>query len=210
MTVENRDLMTRLREDTRPMHDAAEQQPFMMQLMSGSLKKETFLEAVKQLAHLHLGLAKRIETLRLKSETAAKVIHDYHMNGAQCARSDLKFWDLDLESSPANPGVQQFLSDFDHYLKESPDAALGMVYVIEGSNNGAQILKRKFKEVLGQEAEGGLAMQDPHGAELRPRWGKFVADMNAQGFDQPTQDKIVEAAGKAFTDVGQMYRDIAS
>jgi len=208
--AETRDIMTRLKEDTRGLHDAAEQQDYMRELMSGTLSKDRFLEALQQLYLLHVGLEERLATLRTKSPIAAGLVKDYHFATAEAARQDLKDLGLSADGIEANEGVREFHARMDHWLATDPDAALGMFYVIEGSNNGGKILKNKLAELFALEGDSGVRHQDPHGAEMRPRWMAFVMAMKETPFSETTKDDIVSAANDAFRTVGLLYKGVAA
>ena len=60
-------------------------------------------------------------------------------------------------------------------------AALGCMYVIEGSTLGGQQLARHFARHLGLEATTGAAYFGSYGAEVGPRWRDFRAFLAERG-----------------------------
>ncbi len=200
-----RDIMTRLKEDTRSLHDAAEQQEYMHALMAGTLSRERYFASIQQMYLLQSGLASRLEALKARSDLATKVLKDYHFQHAEAARADLDHFGLSVEGVEPNAGVEEFLARFDHWMEKDPDAAMGMVYVLEGSLNGAKIIKKKLQELFHIEGEAGLRHQDPYGDQMRPRWMEFVMTVNSHPLSDESQDSMVEAAGDAFRAMGRFY-----
>ncbi|MET0272136.1 MAG: biliverdin-producing heme oxygenase [Phenylobacterium sp.] len=56
-------------------------------------------------------------------------------------------------------------------------AALGLMYVAEGSTLGGQVIRRHVETSGGDMA--GLSFLDPYGRETGPRWRGFLAVLNA-------------------------------
>lgn len=205
---EQRDLMTRLREDTRTLHNQAEDQGYMRQLMEGTLPRDRFIASIRQTHLLHAGLDERLRRLRAESPRAAAVLQDHHFLVADNARRDLDFLGGASGDVEANEGVRAFLGEADRWMEENPEALLGMFYVVEGSLNGAKILVRKYSQLFGIPGPEGLTHLDPHGVAMRPRWMEFANAMNSQLWDEKTAKDMVAAACGAFRHVGHMYREI--
>lgn len=206
--TETRDIMTRLKEDTRPLHEAAENQPYMHALMSGRLSKEHYLAALEQFYVLHVGVEERLRELLRKSRFAGAVVKDHHFRIAELAKQDLEFFGKSTEGIKPVPGVVHFFEAADGYLAKNPDAYLGMFYVLEGSLNGAMFLVKKVRETFKIEGDNGVSHMVPHGQAMRQRWMEFVMGMNQLPFPEETKDDIVAAAGDAFNAVGELYRNV--
>jgi len=205
---ETRDLMTRLKEDTRQQHEEAEAAGYMHQLMAGRLSRDRFLASIEQTYLLHVGLTPMLKDLRQSSPKAAGVLKDYHLGHAEAAKRDLEFFGISTQGLEPNDGVRQFLADAQAVSAKHPEVLLGMFYVLEGSLNGAKILMKKYAELFQLDGVNGTQHLDPHGKEMRQRWMEFVMGMNNTPFDEPVQQAMVDAASLAFRDVGMMYKDI--
>lgn len=201
-----KDLMTRLKEETRSLHDATENHGFMAKLMDGSLQRDEFIASVGLTYLLYREVENRLRKLRESSPRAAAVLRDYHFLMTEYSRRDLEYFRIDQAQLASNEGIEFFVKHMDTWMAKDPDAALGMFYVLEGSHNGAKILKRRLQELFHLEGDNGLLHQDPHGGELRTRWMQFVRDMNSQDFPQETRDNIVAAANDAFHGMLLFYR----
>ena len=208
MMTTSRDLMTRLKEDTRQLHDQAEAAGYMHHLMAGTLSRERFIASIEQTYLLHSGLEPLLRNLRQTSPLAASALKDYHFVIAEGARRDLEFFGRSTHGLRPNEGVRAFLAEAHAWDARNPEALLGMFYVLEGSLNGAKIIGKKCRDLFQLEEGQGLQHLDPHGRDMRSRWMEFVTTMNTLPFTEQTKADMVEAAGQAFRYVGQMYREI--
>jgi heme oxygenase len=81
---------------------------------------------------------------------------------------------------------------------DSRAAALGCLYVLEGSTLGGQILARHFADALGLTPERGLSYHSGYGAETGQRW-KEVQQLLRDGLRDPAQQGVaVKAARETF------------
>ena len=83
-----------------------------------------------------------------------------------------------------------------HFLPEISGhaAALGAMYVIEGSTLGGQIICNMLKKQL--KIEDGLSFFSGYGEQTIPMWKRFQAVLDLPGSQQG--DKIIEAANDTF------------
>lgn len=201
-----RDLMTRLKEDTRGLHDEAEQAAYMGMLMAGRLPKPAFAFAVQQLSLIQIALEDALTDIRTTSPRAAAALRDHHFVLGALTKQDVADLGGDADAKPS-AGTQHFLARLAHWKSSDPEAVLGMLYVLEGSLNGAKILLGKYTELFAIADSKGTRHLDPHGREMRPRWMEFVGVMNQQDFPESTKLNMVSAAGDTFKSVGMMYGD---
>lgn len=79
----------------------------------------------------------------------------------------------------------------------SPAAALGSMYVIEGSTLGGAVISRQVEQALGLEAASGCAYFRSYGRETGRMWTAFRAYLLARA--QPgTEDEVVAGATRTF------------
>ncbi|HEX2570655.1 MAG TPA: biliverdin-producing heme oxygenase [Polyangia bacterium] len=85
-------------------------------------------------------------------------------------------------------------------LPPLPDlpAALGCLYVLEGSTLGGQILSRHVARRLGLSPATGAAFLAPYGKAVGPMWRTFSERLEAFPCDEATQDRMVESARATF------------
>ncbi|MFF7107309.1 biliverdin-producing heme oxygenase [Pseudomonas sichuanensis] len=76
--------------------------------------------------------------------------------------------------------------------------ALGVMYVLEGSTLGGQVLKRAMAERLGIDTEGGAAFLDVYGPLTGAHWRGFLARLAGAAPCPDTQARSVRAAVETF------------
>ena len=77
-------------------------------------------------------------------------------------------------------------------------SALGVMYVLEGSTLGGQVLKRAMAERLGIDADNGGAFLDVYGPLTGARWRSFLERLAAATPEPTAQARTVEAAVDTF------------
>ncbi|AXV16691.1 biliverdin-producing heme oxygenase [Neorhizobium sp. SOG26] len=86
-------------------------------------------------------------------------------------------------------------------------AALGWLYVAEGSNLGAAFLLKEAAK-LGLTADFGARHLAPHPAGRGLHWREFVADFNALDLSEADEAKMADGAKAAFLRVHQLVDQI--
>lgn len=78
-------------------------------------------------------------------------------------------------------------------------SALGVMYVLEGSTLGGQVLKRAMAERLGIDHDSGAAFLDVYGELTGSYWRSFLERLGQAAAAMPTQATTVQAAIDTFT-----------
>jgi heme oxygenase len=198
--------MQRLKEDTRQSHDAAEAQGFMTDLMAGRLPQSVFGAALPQLRRIRAALEQALESATSHSTIVAATFQPHH-HLAATYDPDIAYFNAD-PLAPANSGTQRFLDMIRGLKQEDPVLLLAALYVLEGSNLGAQVIKKRLKEVYHLSDGQGTASMDAHGPLLMPRWREFAQAMDAQPFTEEQKRRLVEVATTTFRHVGRLYADV--
>ncbi|WP_313302054.1 biliverdin-producing heme oxygenase [Pseudomonas sp.] len=81
---------------------------------------------------------------------------------------------------------------------DGPPAALGVMYVLEGSTLGGQVLKRAMAERLGLDAENGCAFLDVYGPLTGSHWRSFLERLAHASVFPADQAVTVKAAVDTF------------
>lgn len=200
---ENPAIMTRFKTETRAAHDAAENIPFMKDLMGGQLPLAVNGQAIAQ-----MGLVReKLESLLASMPAdAAAVVMPYHHQAA-AFKADAKVWGADADA-PLAP-TQAFIEKLESWKNEFPLALLAALYVLEGSNMGASIIRKRLKELHNLPADQqGLSSLDPHGSELMNRWRQFAGQVNALDLTDEQKDRMVDAASDTFKAVGDIHNAV--
>ncbi|MDH0302150.1 MULTISPECIES: biliverdin-producing heme oxygenase [unclassified Pseudomonas] len=77
-------------------------------------------------------------------------------------------------------------------------SALGVMYVLEGSTLGGQVLKRAMAERLGIDGDTGAAFLDVYGPLTGAHWRGFLARLTAAPYSERAQTRSVQAAVATF------------
>ncbi|WP_434561146.1 biliverdin-producing heme oxygenase [Pseudomonas sp. R1-6] len=107
-------------------------------------------------------------------------------------RADLMALGLDEMAIDSLP-VCQLLPQID-----SPAAALGVSYVLEGATLGGQILRRRVAEQLGLDSSSGAAFLDVYGELTGRRWKDFLQYLGDRNLGDDQMLEATRAAKATF------------
>ena len=176
------ELASRLRSDTREAHQHLED---ALALLEGRPTAARFLQALERFHGFHAVWEAGVAAA---SPPLASVFAG--RSRLDALRRDLLALGLAPEEVDRLPrcGAARALTG-------DPRAALGSLYVMEGSTLGGQVISRAIADAT-WAPPGGLAYFAPYGAETGPRWRALQAVLNAA----PAADHaaIVEGALATF------------
>ena len=179
-------LLLRLRSETRPQHEALEQNDFNQALTAGTL---TALGTAHFLTKMY-GFLRPYETALQEHATDFSAAWEVperlraHLILADLGRSEFT---PDLPWCPAMPS-----------LRTRPQL-LGAMYVVEGSTLGGQVITRQL-------AQAGISLRayfTGYGALTGPRWKAFCQLLTETAPMGPDQDEIVASARLTFQRLDQ-------
>ena len=176
-------LLDRLRERTRDLHAALEQQSAMAVLTRPDLTEAAYAALLARLyafyAPLDAALARFSAALGIPPvDRAGRIARDLAALGAAVP-----------EPPPEPP------------FGPSTDAeALGALYVVEGAALGGNVLAKHIGRTLGLTSEHGLAFFSSDGANAGPRWKAFVGVLEAS---EASPDAVVDGAVRTFNAFAQ-------
>ena len=179
-------LLLRLRSETRPQHEALEQNDFNQALTAGTL---TALGTAHFLTKMY-GFLRPYETALQEHATDFSAAWEVperlraHLILADLGRSEFT---PDLPWCPAMPS-----------LRTRPQL-LGAMYVVEGSTLGGQVITRQL-------AQAGISLRayfTGYGALTGPRWKAFCQLLTEAAPMGPDQDEIVASARLTFQRLDQ-------
>lgn len=185
-TVESPGLALRLKTETAALHERmhelmAQAQPF------ASRERYARFVAVQYL------FQRDVEHL-FDDAGVRELLPDLDTRGRQAAAlADLR--DLGAEApsagSPASVGVDM-------------PAALGWLYVSEGSTLGAAFLLKEVKERLGLSEDFGARNLAAYPEGRAASWRRFVAALDSDGVDAEAHQAVIEGARAAFDRYGRL------
>jgi len=188
-------LMTRLREETRPNHTAAEQHALQRDMVSGRLSREAYARYLARLHRVHEALERAIVKVSDRRITSAATPNLFQTANFE---ADLSFYGaapVDLAGAPATRAVA---SAIDEAAKGNPVRLLGFFYVLEGSKNGSRYIAKAVRRSYNLASQDGLRALDPHGEAQPALWAAFRARVDANEWTESERDQVVDAAKAMF------------
>jgi heme oxygenase len=180
----NRSILARLKDETRPEHDAIEQ---VLDLMDGTLTLAAYRRRLEQFHGFYRPVEERLQVLGgwgkhgIDLGARSKVLlleADLRVLGAEAVENLPVCWEL--------PDLTDVVNGF------------GCLYVLEGSTLGSQFISRHVQKILGVTPEGGGRYFHGYGEQTGEMWREFGAALTAFAVERETQDRIVENAIATF------------
>ena len=179
-------MLSRLRSETRPQHEALEQHAFNQALTAGTLTAPT---TAHFLAKMYGFLVPYEAALQ---QHAAAFPPAWEL--PERRRAHLILEDLELpETAPGLPLCPHMP------LLHTRAQLLGAMYVVEGSTLGGQVITRQL-------AQAGIPLRayfTGYGARTGPRWKTFCHLLTEAAPAGPDQDEIVASACLTFNRLDQ-------
>lgn len=172
-------ILARLRAETRPYHDAVEQNEFNQALAAGTPSEAA---TARFLARMYGFLQPYEAELQRHAEALGPAWEIPARRRAHLILEDLRRAPGQLPLCPALPPLA------------SLPQVLGAMYVLEGSTLGGQVLARQLAKAdidLRRYFEG-------YGALTGPRWKAFCQLLSAAAPDVATENEIVQSAIHTF------------
>ncbi len=184
-----------LKERTADLHMKAEHAPFMAAIVRGVLPRESYIAMLGQALHLHRALEAAVERASAASAHVARVARPEHRRAAHIER-DLAFFGATIPApAAAARRAEALIAEGEG---RGPIDVLGMLYVLEGSNNGNRFIARPVAKAYGLTPPAGLGFLLPHGDDQPRVWAAFKADLDACGFAQAEIDALVRGARQVY------------
>ncbi len=200
-------LMTRLREETMPLHRETEQGSLQQDLLAGRLPLGAYADLLQQLLVLHRAIERALVRQSAHSGPIGAVVREYQFQESHLLR-DLRHYGRDPEPAGVLPAVREMIVMIDETERSRATALLGVHYVLEGSKNGGRFIARAVRKAYNLEGGDGLAYLDPYGELQGERWREFKGAMDALPLSAEEQDAIVAAAGRTFQGIMNVHREV--
>lgn len=184
-------LLERLRQETRPLHEQTEQLFYTEALRSGALTVAEYIHLLRTHLIFHQALEKAID----RNETFFRAYEPETRKKTPWLLTDLAYL---KETRPV------FRPDL--FADWSPVALLGAAYVGEGSMLGGTVIGRMLlqNEAVKPFLAHGRFYQG-YGSALGTNWKKFGAFLTQQG--TPYADEVVAAADETFSAYQSIFLD---
>ncbi len=201
-------LMDMLREQTRKQHQKVDSSEFFSALLMLRLPLESYIGFLKTMAVVNYVLEHELNRNNIpeinKTWQAARMTKSLHI------RKDLSYFEpmniLDIGSN--NDDTIQLASTIREWSHSEPIRLLGCLYVIEGSMQGARILKPKLAESYGLKNDSGLSYFTVYGAQSKKQWDTFKQNMNELTLSERNRDIIIDTAQEFFAAIENIIRHL--
>jgi heme oxygenase len=170
------DAHRRLRDATRPEHDRLERRVDILTRISEPMARRALVEGFYSL-HRDLEAA-------LAPWLSGAPGLDF------AGRSRMALLKADLEGLGGRPPGPESVA------VAGDREALGLLYVLEGSTLGGQVIRREARRI-GAPMEH-LSFLDPYGAEVGPRWRAFLAVVDAHTRSESDLQTVIRGARRGF------------
>lgn len=152
-------LRTALHEATREAHHVIDHHPLVAPLVRTDLTVETYLRALRGLLRIHRPLQQRLADALAACGTTYELADRVGWLSADLAALGS---DDNISAPPWTPPV----------IANATDLA-GMLYVIEGSTLGGQVIARRIEASLGFTANHGAGFFNGWGTDTPAHWAAF-------------------------------------
>ena len=188
-------LHERLRTETADLHDRLEALPYFQALHAGRLSKLTIVSFLRGLGIIHAVLERQLS--QVENQAIAKL--------ARHATPKVSLLMADLEAIGANslpavmPAIQLCLNYAAELLVQAEDqwSLVGVLYVLEGSQQGGIVLKHAYVRCL-HPREQPLSYFGCYGRDTAAHWRTFRTMLNALGAGAEQSEQVERSAIRCF------------
>jgi heme oxygenase (biliverdin-IX-beta and delta-forming) len=186
--LESTTFLQQLRSKTANSHQLIEQNSMSQALMSQDVTMSQYADYLKSMYGFVYGFEKMVFPL-LKSHELLQI---EGRRKAHFIQDDLAL----LNHSAAQPYVDDELFKT-HY--QTALAALGGMYVLEGSTLGGQIINRHLSKVLGDSVAGKTTYLTAYAGQTGSMWKIFLQLLCEEGAISGNEDEIIDSAVNTFS-----------
>jgi heme oxygenase len=176
----------RLKTLTHPFHDELEATELAKSLANATIELDDYANYLHKMHQLHNEIEKKLQSF--------KEFSHYSIDTSKRSRSD--FLKKDLKSLNAN---NKEVSSFNLEIEWSFPVAIGVMYVLEGSTMGGQILKERLKKLPVENAHTITNYFDGYGAQTMKLWQEYSLFLEKYVQENPhDSSKIILGACAMF------------
>lgn len=186
--MEPNTFLQQLRSKTALSHQLIEQNSVSQSLMSQGVTMTQYAQYLKSMYGFVYGFEKMVFPL-LKHNELLQI--DYRRK-SHLIQADLAL----LNHTTAQPFVNDELFST-HY--QTVSAALGGMYVLEGSTLGGQIINRHLSKVLGDSVAGKTTYLTAYAGQTGGMWKVFLQFLCEAGVTTANEDEIIDSAVNTFS-----------
>lgn len=174
--------LQKLRTQTAACHEALEQNPFSVALLSENVSAEAYSTYLKKLYGVVYGFEKNV--FPILQSSLVDISERYK---APLILKDLSSDQLDISLIPDNIFQE---------LYTTASAAWGGMYVLEGSTLGGQLIQKHLQKNLSDFS--GSTYFTAYGAQTGSRWKEFLQQLSIAAQSPDWEEEIIESAIRTF------------
>jgi heme oxygenase len=185
-------ILQRIRQTTRPYHEAVERRVDL-------LRPGLTIDAYRSLLGRFHGFYRPLERALLTFD------HWQPLGLDMRERGKARFLERDLRHlAKAGNAPQPECEDLPKIL--TFPQALGCAYVLEGSTLGGQVVLRHLRQAFGIDADSGAAFFNSYGPQrVGPMWRAFCDALERAVPEGDEADEVVDAARDTFVKIDQWF-----
>ncbi|MDP6203726.1 MAG: heme oxygenase (biliverdin-producing) [Prochlorococcus sp.] len=205
-------LASQLREGTKAAHTMAENTGFVSCFLKGVVDKSSYRILVADLYFVYSALEEEIAKLHEQGHPVVAPMGFPELNRRDALEQDLIFYfGRDWANlAKQTPAAEDYVSRIHQVGQESPELLVAHHYTrYIGDLSGGQILKVIAQKAMKLEGNEGLCFYNFDEIEDAKAFkSHYSATLDALPIDQPTADRIVEEANKAFYYNMAMFKEL--
>jgi heme oxygenase len=186
-----------LRTRTAEFHAQAENSPFQRALAKRRVTREAYADHLGQMFALHVALEAILRDLGGRVPAIGSVMKE-HLYQEQCLRDDLAVFGVDPESCEPSSATRSLIAEVNRVALEAPLKILGMLYVLEGANNGGKFIAVNVRKALNLTPGQGDRYLDPYGERQRELWAQFKTDLDSAVTEPDALDRLLDGAVRMY------------
>lgn len=198
-------LTEQLKAATFRAHARVHDVPLFEALYACRLPLESYVGQLRALAVVHGALEQALATA---TDPAVVAVWRDDLRKLRWLQQDLRFFEpravADIREAVA--AALHAAERIRLQAGQQPGALLGYLYVLEGSMNGAAVLRDQYARAFLLEGAQGLRYLDAYGEQGGAHWSAFKQRMDALAPDDVTRDAMLEAAQECFALVETILR----
>jgi heme oxygenase (biliverdin-IX-beta and delta-forming) len=179
-----------LRDGTHAAHVRLNQHPLLHGLVKPGYPRSCYLLLLVAYYHFYKAIEARIDQY---SQAAGLAFSYEGRHKLPWLEKDLRHFGIDPEFASHLPGAELVVREV-----ASLGEMVGLLYTIEGSTLGGQVIAKYLDQFLGLRADNGARFFSGYGDDTMCRWLELEAFMDASLVDEQAQMQAIERARETF------------
>ena len=197
-----------LKKQTLDLHNQAHKIPYIINLLKNDIQLISYIGHLRSLAIIYGTLEHQLYNSENKE---IKIFLENYTPKLPLILSDLEFLKAN-EEKDIIPAISIALSIADKILMNSEGnlyKLLGFIYILEGSINGGNILKKHISETFRFTNNDGTKYLSCFDDKFKSFWEDFVNKLNIKINENKQKEDIIAAANEIFHNLMKIYEELS-